>query len=430
MRYRQKLEVPFEYDVVFTRDLFGERNETLTETLAVRSQADTDIHTQTSSPTQPDAGPARVAVFVDAGVLQHWPDLIEKITAWTEARSEQVFLCAPPMTVPGGEEVKNDLLFVQRMTHQFQRLELCRHSYVMAIGGGAVLDAVGLAAAVFHRGLRLIRVPTTVLSQDDSGMGVKNGVNLDGVKNLIGTFAPPYAVINDSIFLTSLEDRDWYGGLSEAFKVALIKDASLLDELEALASPLANRDLEAMERMVQRCALIHLQHIRTGGDPFELGSARPLDFGHWSAHKLETMTKHELRHGEAVAIGIALDVYCAERMGFISRLERDRACGIMEACGLKLWHSALARRSSVNGTLQVMAGLEEFRQHLGGRLTLTMPNPTGKKIDIHALPTEFVEAGVQWLSQRNEKAQLEAQASSPQIGARASCPQGTDNNSR
>ena len=380
MRYRQQLNVPFAYDVVFTRDLFGAENESLAEVLPK------DAH-----------GPARLAFYIDQGVLNHWPNLPEMIKSWCARHADKVVLAANPTTVPGGEAVKNDLTFVQRMTHQFQRLQLCRHSYVVAVGGGAVLDAVGLAAAVFHRGIRLIRVPTTVLAQDDSGMGVKNGINLDGVKNLIGSFAPPHAVLCDVNFLTTLEDRDWSSGISEAFKVALIKDAAFLDELEVLAPRLAARDLDAMQRVVERCALLHLDHIRTGGDPFESGSARPLDFGHWSAHKLEAMTNYELRHGEAVAIGVALDLYIAARLGFISEAERDHVCAAMEACGMKLWHPALHKMSAVTGTLEVVKGLEEFRQHLGGRLTLSMPDGLGRKRDIHEMDLAHIEAGVRWL---------------------------------
>lgn len=381
--FRQQLQVPFAYDVVFTRDLFAETNEALAETLPAAES------------------PARLACFIDQGVLARWPDLPSRIAKWCELRPASVQLVSAPMAVPGGEEVKNDLTFVQRMTHQFQRFNLCRHSFVIAIGGGATLDAVGLATAVFHRGLRLIRVPTTVLSQNDSGVGVKNGINLDGVKNLIGTFAPPYAVLNDALFLTQLEGRDWTAGLAEAFKVAIIKDAGFLTELEALAERLVARDLDAMECVVQRCALLHLDHIRAGGDPFETGSARPLDFGHWSAHKLEAMTRHALRHGEAVAIGVALDLYCAEKLGFLTAVERDRVCSALERCGLSLWHAALAQRSAVSGALVILQGLEEFRQHLGGRLSLTMPDGLGRTREIHELPEALVEAGVAWLSARS-----------------------------
>lgn len=382
MRHRQEIQVPFAYDVVFTRGLFAPENTALAETLP---HAD---------------GPAHAAFFIDQGVLSRWPDLPDRIEAWAAAHPDVLVLRGSPVAVPGGEQVKNDLSFVQRMTHQFQRLELDRHNYVFAVGGGAVLDAVGLAAGVFHRGIRLVRVPTTVLSQNDSGVGVKNGINLDGVKNLIGTFAPPYAVLSDLEFLTTLDDRDWFGGLAETFKVALIKDAALLDELEALAPRLAARDLDAMARMVERCAILHLQHIRDGGDPFECGSARPLDFGHWSAHKLEALTHHELRHGEAVAIGIALDLCLAADLGHITPAERERALAAMQACRQPLWHPMLAKRNGATGKLKVAEGLEEFRQHLGGRLTLTLPDGIGRKLEIHALEAERIERAVAELAAR------------------------------
>ncbi len=319
MIHRQNFSVHFSYDVIFARGLFDVGNDALANVLPRTS------------------APARLAFFIDSGVQQAWPRLADKIVAWAAVRKDRVLLPERPMTVPGGEEVKNDLMFVQRITHQLQRMAICRHSYVVAIGGGAMLDAIGLAAAVFHRGVRLIRVPTTVLAQNDSGIGVKNSVNLDGVKNLIGTFAPPYAVLNDALFLETLNDRDWHGGISEAMKVAIIKDAAFLNDIEAMAEKLADRDLDAMEVLVKRCALLHLDHIATAGDAFEMGSARPLDFGHWAAHKLESMTNFEMRHGEAVAIGIALDIYCAAKLGFISAEERDRIRDIMLRCGMTLW---------------------------------------------------------------------------------------------
>jgi len=386
MRYKQQINVPLNFDVVFTRDLFNPKNETLTQTL-------------------PDIGKAaKASVFIDENVQKHWPDLSERIQAWCDAHPNVLKLVSRPMIVPGGEAVKNDLLFVQRMTHQFQRFQLCRHSYVIAIGGGAVLDAVGLAAAVFHRGIRLIRVPTTVLSQNDSGVGVKNGVNLDGVKNLIGAFASPFAVLNDGNFLTTLEQRDWISGLSEAFKVALIKDLSFFEEMEADAPKYVARNLEAMEKSVQRCAIMHLKHIAGGGDPFEFGSARPLDFGHWSAHKLESMTNYELRHGEAVSIGIAIDVCLAQQLNLITTAERDRVHRAQASCGLPLWHSILTKRSTATGNLQVVEGLEEFRQHLGGRLTLTMPNGLGKKMEIHELDPKLVENAIEYLRAKHAPA--------------------------
>ena len=150
--------------------------------------------------------------------------------------------------------------------------------------------------------------PTTTLSQADSGVGVKNGLNAFGQKNFIGTFTPPFAVINDFNLLATLAPRDKRSGYVEAVKVACIRDANFFDELERDAGQLAAFEPAAMKQLIRRCAELHLDHIATSGDPFEAGSARPLDFGHWAAHKLEQLSDFHICHGEAVAIGIALDV--------------------------------------------------------------------------------------------------------------------------
>ena len=133
--------------------------------------------------------------------------------------------------VPGGKENKNEIHILERMLKIFNVSNLDRRSYVVVIGGGAVLDAVGFAVAIAHRGLRLVRLPTTTLSQDDSGIGVKNGVNLFHKKNWLGAFAAPWAVINDATLLATVSDRDFVSGFSEAIKVSLLKDPKLFAEL-------------------------------------------------------------------------------------------------------------------------------------------------------------------------------------------------------
>ncbi len=203
--------------------------------------------------------------------------------------------------------MKNDPLYVAILHQAMQAAGLCRHSYVAAVGGGALIDTVGFAAATAHRGIRLLRVPTTVLAQADAAIGVKNSVNAMGQKNFLGVFTPPAAVLNDFAFLSTLSQKDWIGGVAEAVKVALIKDAAFFTFLERRARALARRDLPAMRQVIYRCAALHLDHIASGGDPFEQGNSRPLDFGHWAAHRLELLSGFELGHGEAVAIGLALD---------------------------------------------------------------------------------------------------------------------------
>jgi 3-dehydroquinate synthase len=274
-----------------------------------------------------------------------------------------------------------------------------RHSYVIAIGGGAVLDAVGLVAAVTHRGVRLIRVPTTVLAQDDSGVGVKNGVNLYGVKNFCGTFAPPFAVLNDLDLLTRLSERDKIAGIAEAVKVALIRDGAFFAWLESNADALITFERTALAQMIRRCAELHMRQIAHGGDPFETGSARPLDYGHWSAHKLESLTKHHLRHGEAVAIGIALDARYSVLAALLAEGQDGRICALLEHFGFRLWHPAVEARRP-DGGLALFEGLREFREHLGGELTVTLLDDIGCGIEVHAIDETRMLAAIDWLKER------------------------------
>jgi 3-dehydroquinate synthase len=367
---RQTVRVDFEYPVYFATGVLSPSNLLLRDVIA-RSC---------------DESPSRLIVVVDDGVVRHHPHVIDQINEYCQRHRTVLTLAGPIVVVPGGEVVKNDLRHVDDIHHAINQAGLCRHSYVIAIGGGAVLDAVGYAAATAHRGIRLIRVPTTVLAQDDSAMGVKNGVNAFGKKNYLGTFAPPFAVINDSTFLTTLSDRDWRAGVSEAIKVALIKDRSFFDFLEQHATSLRQRDSSAMEQVIRRCAALHLTHIATGGDPFELGSSRPLDFGHWSAHKLEQLTHHRLGHGEAVAVGIALDTTYSYLAGYLPEDDWRRIISLLPAMGLSVYVPELEHDLHVeDAPSSVLRGLDEFREHLGGTLTILMLRSIGAPFDVHEI---------------------------------------------
>ncbi len=246
--------------------------------------------------------------------------------------------------------------------------EIDRHSYVAAIGGGSVLDLAGFASAVAHRGIKHIRIPTTVLSQNDSGVGVKNGINYNGKKNFTGTFAPPVAVFNDERFLETLSERDWRSGIAEAIKVGLIKDADFYYWIEENVEKLIARDGETMNRLIRRCAALHLQHIASG-DPFELGSSRPLDFGHWSAHKLEQLSGFKILHGEAVAMGIALDTLYSALSGRLLMEKAERIIQLLIKCGFEITNPLLEIQDENS---EILKGLQEFREHLGGQLTMML----------------------------------------------------------
>ncbi|WP_299758328.1 3-dehydroquinate synthase [uncultured Pontibacter sp.] len=378
----QNFAVPFRYGVYFTEGLFQPENTLLPELLA-QDKATT---------------PRKVLFVIDSGVAEAHPHLLEQLQGYTLAYADTLQLVANPVVLPGGEEAKNDPKHLQTLLAAINEFGVCRHSYLIAIGGGAILDLAGFAAAIAHRGIRHIRIPTTVLSQNDSGVGVKNSMNAFGKKNFLGTFAPPFAVINDSDFLMTLEDRDWRSGISEAVKVALIKDISFYQSIKHDAQKLANRNMDAMQQLIHRCAELHVEHIG-GLDPFEMGSSRPLDFGHWAAHKLEQLSKYKVRHGEAVAIGIALDVVYSQLQGMISAAERDNVLELLQELGFELFVPELAQQEA-NGQLAVVQGLREFREHLGGELTIMLLRKLGEGQEVHEIDTELVQQAVDYLQKK------------------------------
>ncbi len=383
----EQFSVKYEYPVHFTEDVFGKDNAILADSI----EGD---------------GASRVCFYIDSGVVEPRPQLIKKIKEYCAAHEDVMSLLHDPVIVPGGESCKNGWDGVRRVMTQLGEMKMCRQSYVIAVGGGSLLDMVGFAASLVHRGIRLIRIPTTVLAQNDAGVGVKNGMNEHGVKNYVGTFAPPRAVINDSEFLESLEARDWCGGIAEAFKVAIIKDEAFLEFLCDSATDLRNRDMALMAELVQRCAVLHLEHISGNGDPFEFGSARPLDFGHWAAHRLEVMSAFVLGHGQAVSIGMAIDACYACKKKMISEAHLEVILKGLVESGLPIWDPLLERRDR-KGRMEILAGIEDFREHLGGQLCITLPSPVGSKVEVHELDADLIDEAVLFLDGYLRKAETD-----------------------
>ncbi len=382
MLYRQRFRVSYSYPVHFTSGLFN-RGNTVLDTV-FRAFPET---------------PRRVLVYVDDGLASAWPTLIPDIQAWFRARPEAMELVRDPEIVPGGERTKNGWNVVQAIMSTIGAAHLCRHSYVMALGGGSVLDMVGFAASLVHRGIRMIRVPSTVLAQCDAGVGVKTGMDEHGMKNFAGTFAPPAAVLVDFEFLKTLSAKYRVGGVSEAIKVAMIKDAVFFKDLCRSARRIAAGDNRLLADAVRRSAILHLEHIRTGGDPFEFGAARPLDFGHWAAHHLEILSHYRLGHGQAVSIGLALDTCYAHREGLVSRAERDALLRLLESLGLPTWDPVLELADGT-GYPVVLKGIEVFREHLGGQLSITLPDGIGRKREVHTVDMAVMRECMDWLKRR------------------------------
>ena len=384
-RIERTVTVSWQHQVLFAQNIFDAENATLRNVLVAGEERET----------------RKVLIVLDEALAEAQPTLSRQIQSYFKTHSDVVDLVCPPVVMEGGERTKNSYFHVSEVHSQIDRYHIDGHSYLICVGGGALLDMVGLAAATAHRGIRHVRIPTTTLSQNDSGVGVKNGINAFGKKNFIGTFAPPFAVINDFQFLATLEPRDKRNGFVEAVKVACIRDANFFDEIERDADALRDFESSAMQRLIHHCAELHMNHIATSGDPFEMGSARPLDFGHWAAHKLEQISEYRIRHGEAVAIGIALDCVYARDMGFLKDADCDRILRLLERLGFALWNNDLLQEDE-EGKLVVIEGLEEFREHLGGRLTITLLRNIGEGFEVHEMNLPKIFSAIHELHNRAE----------------------------
>ena len=366
-RYDFQIPITFKHRIVFTRDAFSPENAHLSEILG-------------------EGRGRRAVAFLEDSVSAAWPELVDRIQTYflnidLEFRGTFIF--------PGGEASKADDSLVREIWTALDAAHIDRHSYVLVIGGGAFLDAVGYAAATAHRGVRLVRFPTTTLSQDDSGVGVKCAINAHNKKNWIGAFSVPFAVINDFNFLHTQDEQTCRAGLIEAVKVALVKDREFFEWIEENLAALAALEPEVLEICVEKSALLHAQHIATGGDPFETGSSRPLDFGHWAAHKLEAMTHYQLPHARAVAIGLALDTLYSARSGLLKFSVALRILDVLDSLQLSLYHPALDWLDE-SGRRRVLNGLDEFQEHLGGELTVLLLEDVGLGVDIHQLDETLV----------------------------------------
>jgi 3-dehydroquinate synthase len=168
-------------------------------------------------------------------------------------------------------------------------------------------------------------------------------------------------------------------------KVALIRDKEFFHYLQSQRKELARFEARPVQEMIRRCAELHLRHIATSGDPFEMGSVRPLDYGHWSAHKLEELSRHELRHGEAVAIGIALDALYSQRSGLLSESVLNSVISLLMDLGFKLDEPVL-------GDLDVEQALAEFQEHLGGKMCITLLTGAGRAVEFDQIDVPLMQA--------------------------------------
>ena len=193
--------------------------------------------------------------------------------------------------------------------------------------------------------------------------------------------------------------RDKRSGYAEAVKIACVRDATFFAEIERHAGLLVAFDAAAMQRLIHRCAELNLDHLATSGDPFETGPTRPLDFGHWAAHKLEQLSRFRITHGEAVAIGMALDVIYSRASGLLAADSAARILNLLERLGFRLFTDELLNADDAN-RLTVLSGLEDYREHLGGELSITLLRDIGVPVAAHEINPSVMTAAVHELRDR------------------------------
>ncbi len=273
------------------------------------------------------------------------------------------------ITIPDGEEYKS-LLWAENILTELLKARLDRGSVLVALGGGVVGDIAGFAASLYMRGIRFVQVPTTLLSQVDSSVGGKTGVNHPMVKNMIGTFWQPSLVWIDVDTLRSLPKRELLAGLSEVIKYGVIRDANLFDYLADNRDGILGLDQETLTHVITRSCEIKAEVVSR--DEREAGLRSILNYGHTIGHAIESTTGYgRYLHGEAVAIGMNLEARLSHALGILDEGEMSRIKGVMDAYGLP---TAMPEDIDTDGMLNAMA-LD--KKVLAGKLRFTLPERVG-----------------------------------------------------
>jgi 3-dehydroquinate synthase len=317
----QSVALSWEYPVHFTHDAFSWENLALVRAITRREpQA---LH--------------RLFVVVDRAAASVNPMLVDDVRRYVDVHGERLTLAGPPLILDAGEGLKSDPEFPSRLRQLLEERALDDRSFVVSIGGGALQDAVGYAVATEARGVRIVRVPTTVLAQVDAAVGVRSGINVAGRKDALATIAAPWAVIEDFDFLRTLPKSVALAGTAEAIKIALARDASFFGWIEEHADDLRGGDLDCFEALVRRAAGLHLDELGR----IDAHAPRPSELGHGTAHAIESATRFVVPHADAVAVGLVVDVLGSVLARGLGPGAVERILALHEALGLPTWHDAL-----------------------------------------------------------------------------------------
>jgi 3-dehydroquinate synthase len=309
----------------------------------------------------------------------------QRIKSWLSDHGTRLDMIA----IPPGEESKS-LEMACHIMNELASSQLSRRDVLIAVGGGVVIDTAGWVASSYMRGIPYINVPTTLLAQVDAAIGGKVAVDHATAKNLIGAFYEPQAVVSCVRYLSTLDPRHVRAGLAEAIKAAVIASPELFDYIELHLPAILALDPECLQRLVHSASALKCRLVER--DPYEAELGRALNFGHAIAHAIETATGYSpVLHGEAVSVGIVVDVAIAVRRGLLSRETGGR---IMDALARASLPVALDDLQCVPPADQVIAHLAKVRQIRDGSLRFVLPTDLGSVLIADDVTEDEVRAAL------------------------------------
>lgn len=316
--------------------------------------------------------PTGAAIVTDTNV-RPWANKVAKTI-------KRVGLKTAIHAVPASERSKS-LAQLDTVLSFLERERIDRGGIVIAVGGGTVGDLAGLAASIWHRGVRLVAVPTTLLAMVDSSIGGKTGVNGRRSKNAIGTFWQPSAVISDLASMESLPEPGYRDAFAEVVKYAVAMDRGLFDLLQRNTPRLVDRDLSLLERVVFRC--VAAKALVVAKDERDRGPRAILNYGHTAGHALEAATGFRVSHGRAVAFGMRVAARIAVSMDLCSKRVAESQDELLEALGLpdRMPHADPKR---------LLAAIAVDKKARRGKVAWVMPRRIGHAEIGHAVPGALV----------------------------------------
>jgi 3-dehydroquinate synthase len=310
-------------------------------------------------------------ILLGYGLLESLPATLDEhgltgptllVTDENVARQSLITNYQLPITIlPAGEQHKT-LDTIRGLYDSFLEHGLDRSGLIVALGGGVIGDMAGFAAATFMRGIRWVNAPTTLLAMVDASLGGKTGVDLPQGKNLVGAFHPSSLVVSDPFALNTLPEAERVSGMAEVIKHGLLGDVALFESLEA---SMAFGSLDQLQRAIE----VKIRVVEA--DPFEKGARATLNLGHTVGHGVEAASGYRLRHGEAVAIGLAAETWMAEKMGLAERGLTDRLSHLLK-------HTGLPTRAPGLDPVDIRTAMSSDKKKAGGQLKFALPKRVGE----------------------------------------------------